>query len=205
MNRRKFVRGASGLFPMAWLVNRVSGVSNPQISAGSSPEQSKSLDVRGIVAIYDLPDPRPKSTWHNGYFSFFDPRKDHRYDGDFWDQERWDKYFSLWSREGYNTVFWYGPNELMTGDQMLVRFKEFPEAREIPAEQSEKIIGQVKWLFRRAKERGMKNILYGDFIHYTQAFESAHGLDKPMAKSPEVMWVYRDLMNLHCGVRNEIT
>jgi hypothetical protein len=205
MNRRKFFRGAAALFPMGWLTNGVSVASNSQSSAVSRPGPVKSLDVRGIVAIYDLPDPRPKSTWHSGYFSFFDPQKDHRYDGDFWDRDRWNKYLSLWSGEGYNTVFWYGPNELMTGDQMLVRFQEFPEAREIPADQSEKIIAQVKWLFRRAKELGMKNILYGDFVHYTQAFESAHGLDKPMPKSPDVMWVYRDLMKLHCGVRNEIT
>jgi hypothetical protein len=205
VNRRNFVRAAAGLFPTGWLANRVSAVSNTQINEASRTEQSKSFDVRGIVAIYDLPDPRPKSTWHSGYFSLFDARKDHRYDGDFWDRERWDKYFTLWSREGYNTVFWYGPNELMTGDQMLVRFNEFPEARELSGEQSEKIIGQVKWLFHRAKELGMKNILYGDFIHYTQAFEIAHGLDKAMPKSPDLMWVYRDILNLHCGVRNELT
>ena len=158
------------------------------------------------MAMYDLPDPRPESIWHNYQdFFFFDARKGHRYDGDFWDRDRWDGYLTLWSREGYNAVFWYGPNELMTGDQVLVRFAEFPEAREIPVEQSERIIAQMKWLFHRARSLGMKNFLYGDFIHYTRTFEKAHGLDKPMPKSPDVYWVYRDQLHYHCGVRNEIT
>jgi hypothetical protein len=190
---------------MGWFANS-QPTKPPQISELSRPELGKLLDIRGVMAMYDLPDPRPKSIWHNYQdFFLFDARKDRRYDGDFWDQERWNKYLSLWSQEGYNAVFWYGPNELMTGDQILVNFNEFPEAREISAEQSAKIIGQVKWLFRRAKELGLKNFLYGDFIHYTRAFEQAHGLDKPMPKSPEVYWVYRDQLGYHCGVRNETT
>jgi hypothetical protein len=206
LNRRNFLRGTAGLLPMNWLSNKPHAAISDQISPATRPEPGRILDIRGMVAIYYLPDPRPKSTWHSNYFSgMFDARADHRYDGGFWDRDRWDHYLSLWSSEGYNAVFWYGPNELMTGDQMLIRLHAFPEGREIPEEQSEKIIAQFKWLFHRAKELGMKNFLYGDFIHYTQAFESAHGLDKPMPKSPEVMWVYRDLMGLHCGVRNELT
>src|SRR6185369_4541665 len=180
------------------------GKKGQEKAACSDP--GKIIDVRGIVAMYDLPDPRPKSIWHTYQdFFMFDARKDHRYDGDFWDRERWNKYLSLWSKEGYNAIFWYGPNELMTGDQVLASFKEFPEARELPVEQSDKIIAQVKWLFRRAKELGMKNYLYGDFIRYTRTFEKAHGLDKPMAKGPDVYWVYRDQLDYHCGVRNEVT
>ena len=207
MNRRNFVRTAASLFPAAgWLKQQAHSDSNFEISKPAPHSGCRTLDVRGIMAMYDLPDARPKSIWHNYQdFFMFDARKGRRYDGDFWDHSRWDHYLSLWSREGYNAIFWYGPNELMTGDQVLVRFKEFPEAREIPADLSEKIIGQIKWLFRRAKELGMKNFLYGDFVHYTRTFEAAHGLDKPMAKSPEVYWVYRDQMNYNCGVRNETT
>ena len=207
INRRNFVQRAAGLLPFGWLTDVAFATSTKtKTSAPPDSERSNSLDVRGIVAMYDLPDARPKSIWHNYQdFFLFDARKDRRYDGDFWDRDRWNKYLTLWSKEGYNAVFWYGPNELMTGDQVLVGFKEFPEAREIPPEQSAKIIDQMKWLFHRAKELGMKNFLYGDFIHYTRAFEQAHGLDKPMPKSPDVYWVYRDTLQYHCGVRNETT
>jgi hypothetical protein len=184
MNRRNFVQAAASLFPAAgWLKQLGKTKTNLQISRAAPPHSGYgALDVRGIMAMYDLPDARPKSIWHNDQDYFmFDARKDRRYDGDFWDRSRWDHYLTLWSSEGYNAVFWYGPNELMTGDQVLVRFKEFPEAREIPDDLSEKIIGQVKWLFRRAKELGMRNFLYGDFVHYTRAFEVAHGLDKPIS------------------------
>jgi hypothetical protein len=210
MNRRKFVTQAASLLP-AGLASGLNVHSTPEspsqsISPATRLAQSGSLEIRGIMAMYSLPDPRPQSIWHNyeDFFSF-DPRKDHRYDGDFWDKERWDHYLRLWSGEGYNAVFWYGPNELMTGDQVLVRFQEFPEARELAPADSARIIAQVKWLFRHAKELGMKNFLYGDFIHYTRTFEKAHGLDKPMLKSPDVYWVYRDQLHYHCGVRNEIT
>jgi hypothetical protein len=209
MNRRSFVQGASSLLPVSWFVNALGTGSKSQTSQAleaSAPKQGGSLEVRGILAMYDLPGRPPNPVWHiyQDFFSF-DARKDHRYDGDFWDKGRWEKYLQLWSQEGYNAVWWYGRNELMTGDQLYVSFREFPEAREISAEESDKCIQQVKWLFRRAKELGMKNIIYGDFLHYTRAFEKAHGLDRPMPKSPSVYSVYRDELSIPCGVRNELT
>src|SRR5580700_11565930 len=108
MNRRNFVQAAAGLFPMGWFANSSRPTEQPEISEHSRPEPLKLLDIRGVMAMYDLPDPRPKSIWHSYQdFFLFDARKDRRYDGDFWDQERWNRYLSLWSQEGYNTVFWY--------------------------------------------------------------------------------------------------
>jgi hypothetical protein len=209
MNRRSFSQGAACLLPMSWLAKnlRASEVETRKPKTETAfTKQNGILDVRGILAMYDLPGRPPNPVWHiyQDFFSF-DARKDHRYDGDFWDKERWEKYLTLWSQEGYNTIWWYGRNELMTGDHLFVRFSEFPEAREISAELSEKCIQQVKWLFRCAKGLGLRNIIYGDFLHYTRAFEKAHGLDKPMPKSEAVYSVYRDELSLPCGVRNEIT
>jgi len=129
MNRRNFVRTAASLFPAAgWLKQQAHSNSNFEISKAAPHSGCRTLDVRGIMAMYDLPDPRPKSIWHNYQdFFMFDARKGRRYDGDFWDHSRWDHYLSLWSREGYNAIFWYGPNELMTEIRYWCDLKNFPK------------------------------------------------------------------------------
>ena len=121
-----------------------------------------------------------------------------RYEGYFWDKDLWDKNLSQWSQEGYNAVVWLGSNEFVSswpeahgwpgfkGGHRLIRLEEFPEARSITSEENEEIIEQMKWLLRRAKKLGMKNLLYTTSIHYPEAFAKAHGL-------------------FPTGVRNELT
>lgn len=208
MHRRTFVGWAGGILAPGLLSSSASKaprvVPGPSEGSGRSPAESGTLDIRGIMALHDFPKPSPGSiwNWYQDLFSF-DARKNRRYDGPFWDKDNWEKYLTLWSREGYNTVFWMGPNELMSGDQLLVRFEEFPEARQLTPEESERTIAHVKWLFRRAKELGMKNFLYACFIYWTKAFGIAHGLNKPMPASPTVTPEYSG--NTNAGVRNELT
>src|SRR5438876_356874 len=83
----------------------------------------------------------------------------------------WNRTLTEWSREVFNVAIWLGPGEVSTGDHALSRFREFPEARELSPDDNEKSIAQMQWLFRKAKEFGMRNFLYTTVIHYTQAFE----------------------------------
>lgn len=44
----------------------------------------------------------------------------------------------------------------------------------------------MQWLFRRAKELGMRNFLYTHFVWVTPAFAKYHGIDQPMEVSETV-------------------
>jgi hypothetical protein len=126
------------------------------------------LAFRAILANYD------------------DPRQRKQSRDNFWDKEAWDQRLRQWSGDGFNAIVWWGYNELQNGRHALIRFEELPEAREVPADENEQIIQQMKWLFGRAKSLGMQNFLYPILIAYTNAYSKAHGLDKPMATSPTV-------------------
>jgi hypothetical protein len=134
-------------------------------------------------------------------------------EGHFWDKDLWNRYLTLWSSEGYNAIVWIGPNETGTGDltghHMLLRLEEFPEAREMPAEENEEIIGQMKWLLRWSKKLGMQNLLYTHFVWVTPAFAKAHGLDVPMPISQTVCKFHNEpyggKVHPNIGVVNELT
>jgi hypothetical protein len=125
------------------------------------------------------------------------------------DRERWAASLKRYAVEGYNTVVWRGPCELSTGHHRLLRFQQFSEARELSPQANEQCIERMKWLFRTAKQHGLRNILYTTNIYYTGAFAKAHGLDRQLPVSPSVTPSHNrksgsnDYMN--GGVRNEIT
>jgi hypothetical protein len=166
----------------------------------------KFLEFRGILASYADPrkgspdgKPLPGASWDVGSPAF-------------WDREAWDARLSRWSAEGYNAVVWLGPNEFgaaCVGDHILLRHEEFPEARELPPEQSETIIAEMKWLFQQAKELGLRNFLYTLCIWVTPAFARAHEIDQPMPVSETVSKFhngsYGPYVSPNCGVRNELT
>ena len=62
----------------------------------------------------------------------------------------------------------------------MLPLNEFPEARELTAEQLKENQNQMKWLYAQAKARGMQNFVYFSAGVYTKAFGEAHGLDKEM-------------------------
>lgn len=163
------------------------------------------LSFRGILATYADPrtaapgDTLPNSSWDEGSRSF-------------WDRAGWETCLARWSTEGYNAVVWLGPNEFgaaCVGDHILMRHDEFPEARELSPEQNDTIIMQMQWLFRRARELGMRNFLYTHCIWVTPAFARTHGLDQPMpvseTVSPNHNQKYGPFLSPNCGVRNELT
>ena len=134
-------------------------------------------------------------------------------DKKFWDKQEWERVLRSRSHEGYNAII-YGPspNQWQT---YLVRHKEFPEAREIPPEVQEPIIEHVKWIFAKAHEFQLKNLLNNWQIVTSPAFARAHGIDKVMPESAEVsrfhnlfMTTYpseSDPLGPHFGVRNALT
>lgn len=133
----------------------------------------------------------------------------------FWNRDHWARVIRGWSEEGYTAVVWYGPNEFTNGQQLLLRLEEFPEARELAAEESERLIEHMRWLFRCAAEQGLRSFLLTQQIFFTKAFSRTHGLDADMEVSPEVShWHvegYPDFWRpergpvYNCGVRNERT
>ena len=113
------------------------------------------LDFRGIIGFYSHPRKNPSQR----SIYFITPEGTIH----FWDKKIWEQTLTRWSAEGYNVVVWYGPNEFGaadTGEHLLCRHEEFPEARELSSEENEKIIAQMKWLFATAKRLGMRNFLY---------------------------------------------
>ena len=200
MKRRSFLRRAAaslsaGFFSMSGVR---AGEASPVGSAhaGVTPGCQPDLPFRAMLVGY----PHIKETPGGGAGRA----------GGFFDRDHWNRKLTQWSREGFNVAVWIGPSEVLTGDHFLIRFKEFPEARELTAEENEKTIAQMKWLFQRARALGMKNFLYATVIHYTEAFEKAHGLEKPMPVSPTVHYFHNHgygLLNprTNLGVRNDLT
>jgi hypothetical protein len=134
-------------------------------------------------------------------------------DKEFWNKELWNNKLAGWRREGYNAVIWYGPNELTSGEHLLIRHIQFPEARELPPKENERTITQMSWLFRRARELGFQNLLMTHLVFFTKAFAKSHGLDKPLPVSPAVAAFHntgypdfwRGGLTVNVGVRNELT
>src|SRR5262249_26479342 len=107
----------------------------------------------------------------------------------------------------YNHVlYWVEPWNKHAWQTFLVRHTEHPEARELTAERADKVITHVGWIFQRAHELGLKNLLFSYFIVTTPAFARAHGLDRRLPVSASVDFRHKlEQMGHHFGVRNEAT
>jgi hypothetical protein len=213
MNRRDLLK----LIPAATLVPAVSGVlaetkaqEVPEKGAKKSTSQAfrpkKTIDFRAIITPYSIPinEAGGEHFFSNHLFS---------------DRDYWDGRLRQLAGEGYNAVVWMGPSELFAfwpdggGGHLLLRHKEFPEARELSVEHNEQIIANMKWLFRRSKQLGMMNFLHTHVIWFSKAFAKAHNLDHPMPISPTVIYFHNDGYGppgqakdyTNCGVRNELT
>ena len=104
----------------------------------------------------------------------------------FWDRDHWDRVLRGWAAEGYTHVlYWVEPWNKHAWQTFLVRHREHPEARELTAEQSDRLIEHVAWIFRRAHELGLKNLLFSYFIVTTPAFAKAHGMDRELPVSAD--------------------
>jgi hypothetical protein len=125
----------------------------------------------------------------------------------FWDKEHWDRVLRGWAAEGYNHVlYWVEPWNKHAWQTFLIRHAEHPEARELTPEQSGKLQKHVAWIFGRAHELGLKNLLFSYFIVTTPAFARAHGMDRELPVSAAVDFRHNlKEMGFHFGVRNEAT
>jgi hypothetical protein len=135
MRRRSFLWRAAAsvsaaVFPSGSAAANLSAAGLPR-GAGQTPSDSESLPFRAMLASYGHPRDQDK--------------------GNFWNKEYWDRILTQWSKESFHVVIWLGTSEVSTGDHVLIRFRIFPEARELSPEENEKTIVQVKWLLRRAK------------------------------------------------------
>jgi len=126
----------------------------------------------------------------------------------FWDKKHWERALEAWSQDGYNAVlYWVEPWTETAWQAFLIRHKEFPEARELTRAQSDRVIGQVNWIFHKAHELGLKNFLFTYHIVTTTAFAKAHGMDEQMAVSASVDFRHnlKGQMGPAFGVRNRWT
>jgi hypothetical protein len=124
----------------------------------------------------------------------------------FWDKKEWDRVFRRWADEEYTAIlYWVEPWNKHAWQTFLIRHKEFPEARDLTPEQYDKVIEHVNWIFRRAREHGLKNFLFMYSIVTTPAFAKAHGLERlPVSPSVDFRHALGE-MGPHFGVRNERT
>ena len=165
--------------------------------SSSKPQPSQLIDLGRELEF------RAMFTWYS------DPRGE----TDFYDRHLWEGKIAGWSKEGYNAIIWLGANELgcaaQGGGQVLLTLDEFPEAKELPPDKTKRIIGQMKWLFRRARRAGMKNFLYTGTVWVTPAFAKAHGIWDPMPVSDTVSNFHNEpyggVLHPECGVVNDDT
>jgi hypothetical protein len=124
----------------------------------------------------------------------------------FWDRAAWDRVLRAWAAEQYNAVlYWVEPWSKHGWQTFLIRHQKFPEARDLKPEQYDRAIEQVNWIFHRAHELGLKNILFTYSIVTTPAFAKAHGLvGLPVSESVDFRHTLAE-MGPHFGVRNELT
>ena len=133
-------------------------------------------------------------------------------DPGFWDRASWERRMSAWSEEGFETLVSYGPNELTSGENVLARHGEFPEAAELVPPDRERIAEHFRWLFRTARELGLRSLLLTQHVFYTGALGRAHGLDALPASPSVGRWhadgypdFWRGGVTRNCGVWNETT
>jgi hypothetical protein len=124
----------------------------------------------------------------------------------FWDRAVWDRVLRAWASERYNAVlYWVEPWSKHGWQTFLIRHRKFPEARDLTPEQYDRAIEQVNWIFHRAHELGLKNLLFTYSIVTTPAFAKSHGLvGLPVSQSVDFRHTLTE-MGPHFGVRNELT
>ena len=124
----------------------------------------------------------------------------------FWDKNEWERLLRGWADENYTAIlYWIEPWNKHAWQTFLIRHREFAEARDLTPEQYDKVIEQVNWIFRRAREHGLKNLLFTYSIVTTPAFAKAHALERlPVSSSVDFRHTLAD-MGPHFGVRNERT
>jgi hypothetical protein len=124
----------------------------------------------------------------------------------FWDRAGWDRALRVWANEHYNAIlYWVEPWSKSGWQTFLIRHQKFPEARDLKPEQYDRAIEQANWIFHRAHELGLKNILFTYSIVTTPAFAKAHGLvGLPVSASVDFRHRLSE-MGPHFGVRNELT
>jgi hypothetical protein len=127
--------------------------------------------------------------------------------GQFWDMAYWDRVLTTLADEGYNAVLYLPePWQGHAWQTFLIRHDQFPEARDMAPQEYDRVIAQVRRIFQRAHQLGLKNFLWSYFSVTTPAFARAHGLDGPMAVSEAVDYRHNlPEMGFHYGVRNEMT
>ena len=125
----------------------------------------------------------------------------------FWNQSYWEKQLQQLVQDGYNAVLYMTePWQEHQWQTFLIAHKAFPEAQELTAEQSNRIIEHVNWIFQRGHELGLKNFLWSYFVVTTRSFAKAHDMDKEMPVSDTVDYRHNlKEMGPHFGVRNELT
>lgn len=171
-----------------------------------APSQALEGKPMPIRVIYD-------NIYHPYWYAEHDMQKEADY---FWDKKGWEESLRKNAEDGYNVMVYFVQHWLVhTWQNFLLRHEEFPEARDFPEEEQERIIDQVKWIFATAKSFGLMNFLYNTAVVTTQAYARAHGLDKDFPISDKVNWRHNyqhkipggityDRM-IHWGVRNEKT
>src|SRR5262249_6016619 len=119
----------------------------------------------------------------------------------------WDRILRGWAAEGYNHVlYWVEPWNQHAWQTFLIPHSAHPEARELSTEQFDALQQHLAWIFRRAHELGLKNLLFSYFIVTTPAFAKAHGLNRDLPVSSSVDFRHNlKSMGYHFGVRNPAT
>jgi hypothetical protein len=125
----------------------------------------------------------------------------------FWDKDRWNRVLRGWADEDFNyLLYWVEPWTKHAWQTFLVAHKDHPEARELATQQTARITEHVAWIFGRAHQLGLKNLLSCYFIVTTPAFAKAHGMDKDLPVSAGVDFRHNlKETGHHFGVRNEAT
>jgi hypothetical protein len=133
----------------------------------------------------------------------------------FWDRDAWEEIFKRDAASGYNSVFyWVEPWVIHQWQTWFIRHRDYPEARELKPQQQEGVIEQLKWIFAKAHEFGLKNYVKHMCIVTTPSFARAHGMAEDMPVSDTVDWRHNLTHRAwgetfekmwHFGVRNELT
>jgi hypothetical protein len=126
----------------------------------------------------------------------------------FWDKAHWERVLKGWADDGYNALlYWPEPWTETAWPAFLLRHEKFPEARELTPEQASRVVAQVRWIFARAHEHGLKNFLFDYQAVSTRAFARAHGLDGelPVSTTVDHRHNMKGQMGPAFGVRNKLT
>jgi len=121
----------------------------------------------------------------------------------FWDKTGWENALRKDREEGYNVIIWFvDPWLRHLWPDFMIRNQAYPEARELTDQQADDIIAHLNWVFDKAHELGLQNIIFNHCIFVPLPFAVAHGLDQLPDATPTVARYGR---GPNWGVRNELT